>query len=195
MKSLVFLGFALLLASAAHAASVPTSKAAELAIHRIERLVTLHKIDENFINRFYGVSAVKLPQAQPTDPAFKASGFQVPGADGKSIEVEILMDATGKALSNTVKDGSESVNAPSWPSKDPVALSEDSMHYVLDNGTTKPELQPFYTAFANLVLNQVTDASGQIMSRATIRSTATDMILEVFLKLDGSFVSANVRKP
>lgn len=195
MKSIFIIGLVLSLSSTARADTIPTAKAAELAIHRIERLVTLHKIDENFVTHFYGVSAEGLTQNQPTDPAFKAIALQVPGADGKSHEVDIFMDATGKALSNTVINGSDSVNAPTWPDKDAVSLSEDSMHYILDNAAATPDLVPFYANFTNLILTQAQDSHGQMLSLATVRSSATNTILEIYLNFDGSFSSYNIRTP
>ncbi len=192
MKSMFIVGLTLSLLSVARAEAIPASKAAELAIHRIERLVTLNKINQNFVDHFYGISVESLTQSAPTDPAFKASGLQVPGADGKSHEVDIFMDATGKALSSTVISGSDSVGAPIWPDKDPVSLGEDFMHYILDNAATISALQPFYTSFANLTLTQTKDSSGKTLSRATIRSSATNLILEIFLNGDGSFSSYNI---
>jgi len=158
--------------------------------------VTLSKIDETFVSHFYGVSIEKLAQSQPTDPVFKARGIQVPGANGASLEVDIFMDATGKALSNTLPaGGADSVNPPTWPSADAVTLGEDSMHYILDNAPTQADLQPFYTNFLSLILTQVQDAQGQILSHATVRSSSTNLILEIFLKPDGSFSSYSIKAP
>jgi hypothetical protein len=193
MKSMVLLALALTLSVPAHAAPIALSKAAELGLHRIERLVTLNKIDRNFIDRFYGISAAKLTPGQPTDPAFKVSGIQVPGADGKSHQVDILMDAAGKALSNAVINGSEPVNPPRWGSVDPLAISENSFHYLIDNGMAKPELKPFFTDFSTMALTQVQDAQGQPQALATIKSSASPKVLEIRLKLDGSVVSATVK--
>ncbi len=195
MKSILIMAFAISFSSAVQAATIPKSKAAELAIHRIERLVTLNKIEENFVHHFNGISIVSIEHANPVDPAFKASGNQVPGADGKSHVVEILLNETGKALSQSVIVGSDSANPPTWPNLDAVALAENSMHYLLDNAATKPELQPFYTDFVSLMLTQADSSSGSKISRATILSSATNQILEIELNLDGSFVSANVRNP
>lgn len=192
MKRIFIVGLTLSLLSTARAEAIPLSKAAELGIHRIERLVTLNKIDGNFVNHFSGISAESLTHNAPTDPAFKASGLQVPGADGKSHEVDIFMDVTGKALSYTVINGSDSVSVPTWPDKDPVSLGEDSMHYILDNAPTTPALQPFYASFTSLALTQGMDANGRTMSRATIRSSATNLILEIFLNFDGTFSSYNI---
>lgn len=174
----------------ARAEAVAPARAAELSVHRIEKLVTLKKVDENFMKNFYGMSITRLSPTQPADPAFKATIIQVPGADGKSHQCEILMDANGKALNNVVKTGSDSVNAPAWPAKDALSLTENSMHYVLENGPSNPKVKPFFTGFTNLVLTQFIE-NGQAMSRASIRSSETKAILEVVLKADGTFVSAN----
>src|SRR5574343_34783 len=82
----------------AFAEAVSLAKAAELACHRIERLVTLRKIDEKFLNRFYSLEILALPQGGTSDPAFKILSSQFPGPDGNSNKIELFMDLNGKTL-------------------------------------------------------------------------------------------------
>lgn len=192
---MILFGIALGASTIARAENVSPAKAAELGLHRIERLVTLHKIDESYVNFFYSIGVQKLSPAQPADPAFKVSGLQAPSLDGKNNEVDIMMDATGKALSNSVKEGFSPANPPRWAEKDALSLGENSFHYVIDNAPTKPELKPFNLSFSNMVLTQMQNAQGQTVSRATFRSTESAQVLDVILNLDGSFASANVHNP
>ncbi|MGL1241053.1 hypothetical protein ACSTKS_23485, partial [Vibrio parahaemolyticus] len=76
---------------------------------------------------------------------------------------------------------------------DPLAISENSFHYLIDNGMAKPELKPFFTDFSTMALTQVQDAQGQPQALATIKSSASPKVLEIRLKLDGSVVSATVK--
>ncbi len=181
-------------ASNAFAESVTLSKAAELACHRIERLVTLKKIDESFLNNFGTMAVVAQKQTQPTDPAFKVTASLYPGADGKSAELELLMDDQGKTLNFNVIAGPASMNAPKWLDKDAVTLTENSLHYVLEGWqTSNPAVKPFFTDLKSLRLSQVADASGQLVSRVEFLSNSVPTTLEVLLKMDGNFISAQIK--
>lgn len=178
-------------ASAAQAAKIALAKAAELGVHRVERLVTLKKIDETFLSKFQSVEIVSLTQSAPTDPAFKATASQVPGPDGTQSIVEIFLDGAGKALSNTVKMGTEATTAPRWPEKDPVTLTENALHVVLD-GVNDPKIKPYYLGFKSLVLSQDRDAAGLTIARFKMRSNDADKVLEVVLKTDGTLISKEI---
>lgn len=193
----IFLGiFTLtLLNNMAFAEAVSLAKAAELACHRIERLVTLRKIDEKFLTRFYSLEVQALPPGGPSDPAFKILASQFPGSDGNSSKVELLMDLNGKTLSQNVLQGTESEGFPSWTDKDPVTLSENSLHQILEGWISNPNLKPFFTGLKNLHLTQVKDNQGKILARVEIRSLETNEILEIFVGTDGNFVSSNILNP
>ncbi len=181
-------------ASTAWAEAVTISKAAELACHRIERLVTLKKIDESYLTNFGTMAVTAQKQNQPTDPAFKVMVSLYPGADSKSAQLEILMDNQGKTLSFNVVQGPASINAPKWQDKDAVTLVENSLHYVLEGWQIlNPAVKPFYTDLKSLRLSQVTDASGQLVSKVEFLSNSVATTLEVYLKMDGNFISAQIK--
>lgn len=177
--------------SLAQAANIALAKAAELSVHRVERLVTLKKIEEPFMSKFSGVEIEALKQSKPTDPAFKATASQVAGPDGKQSKVEILMDGAGKALSHTVKPGTEATTAPRWPEKDPVTLSENAMHVVLD-GKNDPKFQPYFDGFKSIELSQDRDATGQTIARGKMKAVGVEKTLEVLLKTDGTVISSQL---
>ena len=178
-------------ANAAQAAKLSLAKAAELGAHRVERLVTLRKIDETFLNKFQSIEVVALTQAVPTDPAFKATVGQVPGPDGTQSILEIFMDGAGKALSNTVKMGTEATTAPRWPEKDPVTLTENALHVVLE-GINDPKIKPYYTGFKSLTVSQDRDATGQTIARFRLQSKEVAKVLEILLKTDGTVISQQI---
>lgn len=178
-------------ANLAEAANIALAKAAELSVHRVERLVTLKKIEEAFLSKFIGVEIEALKQAKPTDPAFKATASQVPGPDGKQSKVEILMDGAGKALSHTVLPGTEATAAPRWPEKDPVTLAENAMHVVLD-GKNDPKFKPYFDGFKSIELSQDRDGTGQTIARGKMKAVGVAKVLEVVLKTDGTVISSQM---
>lgn len=172
----------------AQAANIALAKAAELGSHRVERLVTLKRIDEAFMSKFQSIGIEALTQNSAADPAFKVTASQVPGPDGSQSQVEILMDGAGKALSHSVKLGTEAATAPRWPDKDPVTLTENAMHVVLD-GKNDPKFKVYYDGFKSIVLSQDRDESGQTIARAKMTSKDEIKALEVILKTDGTVIS------
>jgi hypothetical protein len=192
MKTLIITASLLIPISFAKAEEIGLAKVAELACHRVERLVTLKKIDESFLHNQFSIQPSVLNASAPTDPAFKAVVSQVPGADSTGNQVVIYFDGAGKALRFELVPGASPVNAPVWPDKDPVTLSENSLHYILDGWQTISELKPFYTGLTQMKIEQVKDAQGQIFSRAELRSSEVPQKLEILLKADGNFVSAKI---
>lgn len=176
---------ATMIALPAMAQDASNAKAAELACHRIERLVSLRKISADYLNKFY---AFRI-ESQASAPKFKFIGYQSPGADGKSNAIEILLDNKGKAISHTLAEGNSS-GAPAWPAKDPVTLMENALHYLLDN-PSKPEVAPFFYALTEGSMAQV-ESSGQKFAAFEFRSSATSKVLRIVLKLDGAMVSVKV---
>ena len=173
----------------AQAASISLAKAAELGVHRVERLVTLKKIEEPFVGKFQSVEIEALSASKPTDPAFKVTVAQYAGPDGKQSRVEILLDGAGKALSHTVIAGTEATSAPRWPEKDPVTITEAAMHVVLE-GKNDAKLKPYFDGFKSLELSQDRDASGQTIARAKMKAKNVAKVLEVTLKTDGTVISS-----
>jgi len=193
MKNLAFVTILVLgtQSNFAQAANIALAKAAELGVHRVERLVTLKKIDEAFLSKFSAVKIERISAATPADPAFKITASQVAGADGKQNQVEILMDGAGKSLSHTVKPGTEATAAPRWPDKDPVTLAESAMHIVLD-GKNDPKFKPYFDGFQSVELIQDRDGTGQTIARAKMRSKDLAKVLEVVLKTDGTVISSQL---
>jgi hypothetical protein len=203
MKIQLIIGIATLFSgSAALAETLSPAKAAELTCHRIERLVTLRKIPDTFLNRLYSVELQALPNAKPGSPYFRSLSSQVPDSTGHAQQLELLLDAAGKAMMIPGKTvdfnliaGPESVDAPVWPDKDPVTLTENALHYVLDNAVKEPTLLPFYNGFAAILLTQVKNEAGQPLARAEIHAAGTRSVLEVIVKADGTFGSARILNP
>lgn len=193
MRLVGLMGFiALNLGGAAWAHEVPAAKAAELALHRVERLVILRKIEEPFQSKFKNLRLEPIAHQNEDEPSFKATVFQYPGVDGTQKSLEIIMNAEGKALSHAVKAGADASGAPSWPDKDPVTLSENALHYVIENAINKPELVPFNERLSGFAITEGTNAAGDRIGLVSMSATDSGQILNVRVKLDGTFDSAEL---
>lgn len=179
-------------ATSASFAAVGNAKIVELACHRLERLITLGKVDESFLNKLKTLEITILSPAKPTDPTFKVTAAQYTGADGTTKQVDLMMDANGKAVTQITKEGTESDSTPNWGTKDAISLIEQSLHYVGDHSSQKPELQSFKTDLKTLNLMQVSNEQGIKLARVEMTSTTTTQKLEVNLDENGSVVSTNI---
>lgn len=172
--------------------AIAQARAAELSSHRIERLVNLKKIDSSFISKMQKIEIQRLNQNQASDPLFLSTVSQFAGADGTKNQVELFMDDQGKTLSFNVKTGSAPVGATVWPDKDPSTLVENGLHFVLEHNTEKPELKPFYDSLIAMTLAKI-NKDGQDVAEVSITSKDTQTVLNVFLKLDGTFVGYEIK--
>lgn len=179
--------------SAAETAAAAPGKVAELGCHRLERLVTLGKINETFLTKLQSLQITKLEPAKPTDPSFKVVASQYAGSDGTANSVEMMMDANGKAIAQTLKPGADAQNSPVWGDKDAATLVENSLHYIAE--ANNPEAVPFFTGLTSLKLKQVKNAQGEKMARVEMLSKDSAKTFEINLKEDGTVESANTINP
>lgn len=179
--------------SATETAAVTPGKVAELGCHRLERLVTLGKINETFLTKLQSLQIIKLEPAKPTDPSFKVVASQYAGLDGTANSVEMMMDANGKAIAQTLKAGADAQNSPVWSDKDAATLVENSLHYIAE--ANNPEAVPFFTGLTSLKLKQVKNAQGEKIARVEMLSKDSAKTFEINLKEDGTVESANTIIP
>lgn len=164
---------------------VTSAKVAELALHRVGKLVDLKKIDASFVTHFHAVQVTVLPKGEASGAAYKALVYQAPNG-GNHASVEILMDQAGKALSHQV-NGSASAGAAQWPSKDPLSIAENALHFVLDQAGNEA-LKPFR---ASLVEMNLTAVDG--VAKAVIKSSETSKVLVVSLSLSGAVINSEIQ--
>jgi hypothetical protein len=179
----------------ARAAAIAPAKAAELASHRIEKLVTLNKISATYLTKLNATQVELLPAPKPGEAAFQITASQVKDRDGKAKQLVLLFDASGKALSYKEVAGPDVADAPVWPNLDALSLNENALHYLLDNGMAKPELKPFYLGLVSETLTQIKDASGRPVARVIVTAKDTKSTLELLVAADGKFQSAKVLPP
>jgi hypothetical protein len=165
--------------------------AAELSLHRIERLVILRRLDASFQKNFARMIVdARTPQA-PTDPAFYIRAHQSPGLDGTTRNVDLAFDQTGRALTHAVNSGAEPASPPAWPLKDPVTISENVLHWLEEEGQAVAELKPYLDRMTELEISPELDAQSALAGAlVSIRIAAPGSArLDVRMALDGAFVS------
>ena len=178
--------------ASAFADPVTLAKAAELALHRVERLVILKKIEDSFQSKPKTLKVVAIAHQTPDDPAYKASILELPGADGTQKSVDIIMNEAGKAISFVVNAGTESASPPLWANIDATTLCENSLHYVLDNESTKAELVPYYVGLSQLSIAPGTNAAGAAVAVIEMVISQTAPILRIRMNLDGTLDSSEI---
>ncbi len=167
---------------------VTKTKAIELSAHRIDRLVALGKIDAAFLKNLEKMEVTVVTDQAPV--YYKVRVSQMQPAQGLPQQLDISYDEDGKPLSFQVIAGG--VNGPDmgWPDKDAGSLAENSLHYVLENNTDA-KVALFDKGAVSYVLSKGT-LNGQAVARSQMTSSMTTEKLNIYVKLDGTFISAEI---
>lgn len=224
----MFLALGLVATPSVFAHGVTLAKAAELTLHRVERLVALCNlgdaakpinipgtpgydatkckndpskpkkgIDPNYQNKIAGLSIELLAHENEEDPTFKSVIAQKVLADGILRKIEIILDEEGRPLTNTelpvVKATAETPVV--WTDKDPTTLSENSLHYLIDNVATKPELVPYSEKLKSFSISPAKTAQGEVIAEVKYIAQNVADILLIYMKLNGDFHSAKIAAP
>lgn len=168
-----------------------SAKAAELSCHRIDRLVTLGKIDEEFLTKLERVEVTTPDAGAPAGAVFMTIASQTSPGSGDPFQLKLYQDGQGKTLKHEVLAGGAAGSDPQWPDKDPVSLSENALHYVLENGEINADIEPFLKAFTNLTLTKETQ-NGAPVAQGIITSSATAKKLKILLDMAGEFISSEI---
>lgn len=192
MKKIMLIGSMLLITASALAnANGPTitnAKAVELSAHRIDRLVALAKIDGSFLKNLAKIEVVVVPDQAPV--YYKVRVSQTQPTQGAPMQVDISFDNDGKPLAFQIVAGGVAGPDMGWTDKDADSLTENSLHYILENNTDA-KVALFDKGLSSFVLTKGT-LNGETVSRGQATSTLTTEKLNIYLKLDGTFISAEV---
>ncbi len=169
-------------------AAVSSAKAIELSAHRVDRLVALSKIDASFQKKLSKIEVTVVQNQAPV--AFKTVVTQSQPAQGKPMQLEISLDADGKALAHKLISGGVAGPDLGFSGKSAGELAENALHYVLDN-VANGKIALFDKAATNFTLTKVT-YQGETVALGQLRSSATTEKLNVYVKLDGKFLAAEV---
>lgn len=167
--------------------TVTPARIAELTAHRIDRLVTLKKIDVSFNTR---TELIEVMPAGPAPIAYRALVSQTKSLLGEPLQVEIFFNAEAKAISFNIIPGGVVGKDPQWTDQDAVSLLEHSLHEVLENAMDA-EISPFYTDLTAIRLTK-TVLNGADVAKVEVSSSATPNKLNIYFKLDGTYISTEI---
>ena len=173
------------------APSIVKAKAVELTAHRVDRLVSLNKIDSSFLTK---AAKMEVSVVQNQAPAYyKVRVTQTQPSSGEAMQMDVVYDGNGKPLSYTVLPGGNSGPDEGWTGVDAITLMENGLHYVLENGEKDANVRPFYTALTTITLSKG-QLNGKPVARTQMKSSESALTLNVYVNLDGTFVSAEFIK-
>jgi len=193
MKTFIFLTSLILsISSFAHpnGPGVTNAKAIELSAHRIDRLVTLGKIDASFLKNLEKMEVSVVQNQAPV--YYKVRVTQTQPAQGTPLQLDISYDDDGKPLSFEVIAGGVAGPDAGWTDKDAGSLAENALHYILENNTDA-KVALFDKGLTSFVLTKGA-LNGETVARGQASSNLTTDKLNIYLKLDGTFISAEVIK-
>lgn len=157
---------------------------AELALHRIEKLVQLNRIEAAYISNFQNISVEALTQVNPNDPAFKSVVSQTEANEQDAPpRVNLLHKSDGKVLSHTVAAGVPGA-ALTWPNKDPLTISEAALHYIEEHSQHQAPLLVFDVGFKDLTVGQDT-RNGVLVAIVNVTSNNSNQYAEFVVGMDG----------
>lgn len=167
---------------------VTKAKAVELAAHRIDRLVTLGKIEASFKTKLDKIEVAVVENQAPV--FYKVRVSQTQPTQGLPMQVDISFDDDGKPLAFQVVAGGVAGADVGWTDKDAVSLTENALHYILEN-SADAKVALFDKGIRSFVLSKG-QLDGATVARGQATSTLTTEKLNIYLKLDGTFVSAEI---
>ncbi len=194
MKNLLLIASTVLLTIGAFAhpngPGVTNSKAIELSAHRIDRLVTLGKIDASFLKNLEKMEVMVVQNQAPV--YYKVRVSQTKPAQGAPLQLDISYDEDGKPLAFAVITGGVAGPDAGWGDKDAGSLAENALHYILENNADA-KVALFDKGASSFTLTKGVLA-GETVARGQATSTLTTDKLNIYVKLDGTFISAEIVK-
>lgn len=167
---------------------VSNAKAIELSAHRVDRLVALNKIDASFLKKLDTIEVTVVQNQAPV--YYKTRVSQTKPAQGNPLQLEISFDEDGKPLAFQLVPNGVAGADLAWPEKNAGELTENALHYVLENAADS-KVTLFDKSATSFALTQG-KLNGQTVARGQVTSSATTEKLNIYLKLDGTFISAEV---
>ena len=173
MRWVLYLGLVGFLSGPLVAAS--RFEVSHLAIHRVERLVDLGKIDETYVTAFRALTLEVLPEPiQPGQAAFRFVIELHPNSDGTAKKLQLFADSDGKPIPNDFLElgGSPAENVPEWPDKTAAEVTEEALHTI--EKLNKPEYAPFMSGVLGYSTKQIKASNGTLRAEVTMLATGTN---------------------
>ncbi len=168
---------------------VTKAKIIELTAHRADRLVTLNKIDSSFLKKLDKIEVVEVANQAPV--FYKTRLSQTNPAQGTPLQLDLSFDDDGKPLAFQVIPNGVSGPDMAWTGKSAGELTENALHYVLENSAANAKITPFDKDAISFTLTKGT-LNGQAVARGQVLSSSTTEKLNIYLNFDGTFISAEV---
>ncbi|HEY8272239.1 MAG TPA: hypothetical protein VIG33_15215 [Pseudobdellovibrionaceae bacterium] len=167
---------------------VSNAKAMELAAHRVDRLVTLGKIEGSFLKQLEKIEIAIVQDQAPI--YYKVRISQIPPGQGAPMQLDISFNEEGKALDFQVLSGGVGGPDAGWTGIDAVSLVENALHYILEN-SGDAKMIPFDKGISSITLSKEM-LNGESVAHTQATSNLTSDKLNIYLKLNGSFISAEM---
>jgi hypothetical protein len=193
LKSIVALIATVSIAFPSHAhedgPGVSSAKVMELSAHRIDRLVTLGKIDAGFLKKLEKMQVTITTTEAPIYYKVLISQTQPP--QGEPQRLLINYDEDGKPLSYQVQSGGVDGPDYGWPDKDAGSLAENSLHYVLENNADA-KISLFDKSAKDFTIKMIKDGA-DTLAAVQILSALTTEKLNIILKMDGTITNVTIQ--
>lgn len=173
------------------AARIANGNAAELAAHRIEKLVLLKKVPAAFQNQFLGLEVKQITPGGPNRPSFEVIASQEVDEGKVANKISVILDENGKALSHNLIAGTAPTSPTAWKGKDPLTLTELAVHHI-EHMMSDAKLPPFYKGMKAIRLSQVQHGT-HTMVVVEFLSDLVPEKLEMMLESDGDLISYQVK--
>lgn len=179
-------------ANVAVAAPAANLTAAELAVHRVDKLILLKKVDSAFKTKLRSVEVVNLQNGGAGKPTFQIVISQEGDAGAMAPMLTIVSDESGKPLSNSVMAGKAATRPTVWTAKDPGTLIEIASHHVEHLAGSDKKIAQFIKPLKAIRIMQGT-LSGKLVARVEFIANGVKEKLTMFLALDGTLISTEVK--
>lgn len=168
--------------------AAPNSEIAELALHRVERLIALKKIPVSYAANF---ESLELAPPATENGLFTSTISQFAAENGDVSSVQISSDSTGRAVNFILSLKAVATSAPTWPSKDSLEIAELSMHHIEHLSAQDPAVEIYISSFHSLELMQH-ESEGVKLAHITISAFSTEAKLTLLLNADGTLKSYEI---
>jgi hypothetical protein len=185
--SLLIVGFTFY--STSSQAATP-AEAAELGVHKVDRLITLKKIDPSFTSQLVSMTAVATPAG------FNVNATEGAASDGSSRMLMMTANKDGKILTYMEMGTKAPATPVALPNNNALTLMELGMHCVqgeLIAGSTRcadfADAKLYNDHFKSSLLTMKKDAIGKVIGAdITIKGDGLTKSLIVSLANDGSLL-------
>jgi hypothetical protein len=166
--------------------------AAEISLHRIEKLVYTNKLPISFQTNFVSISIETLEQKTPRDPLFKVIARQPIALDGTQKKIEFILDPVGRTQQTYITKAQEIEIAPVQLEVNSLTIAELALHYLLDNVKIRPELDVFVDNLLSLSLSQITTPEGKAKAILEVKAAGSKEKLVIQSAGTGTVESAEI---